>query len=182
MEGLSVSALSERAGLSNGAIYWRFETIDALVQSVHQRIVERLQQEHAFYDHAARWQDLSAADLVAAAVREEADLFRRHADPLRVLVLASASNAALAARGADAVQWAERRFAEHVTPALAAAGASEPKFLAVVIFRVAYGAFAVRVIWPEQQREPEVPWESFVGAVADMAHRHVTAALGVAAI
>jgi AcrR family transcriptional regulator len=177
IEGLSVSALSERSGLSNGAIYWRFDTIDAIVQSVHQRIVERLQQEHAFYDDPGGWRDLSAPDLVAAAVREEAELFRRHAAPLRVLALASASNEALAARGAEAVHWAETRFAQHLAPALGAAGASEPMLLAVVIFRIVYGALAVRVIWPEHQREPQVPWEAFVGAVAEMARHHVTAAL-----
>jgi len=174
---MSVAAVGEVSGLSNGAIYWRFETMDALVQAVHQRIVERLVREHELYDDPARWDGLAVGELVTAMVRVEADIFRRYAAPLRVLALASASDERLAERGAEAVRRAERRWVSHLVPRLTEAGCAQTDVLAASVFRVVYGAFATRVIWPEHQAEPQIPWDAFVAAVAEMIRLYVEDAI-----
>lgn len=177
LEGLSVASLSERSGLSNGAIYWRFGTMQDLVHAVHGRIVEQLEAEHSVYDEPERWQNLGPGEVAATAARLEAELFRRHAGPLRVLALASAHDEALAARGAEAVRSAESRFVEHVGNALSVAGVPRPKRLAAAVFRVIYGALAMRIVYPEQQGPQPIGWETFIETVAEMARLRIDAEL-----
>jgi AcrR family transcriptional regulator len=168
MDGFSIAALSQRSGLSNGAIYWRVDSLESLFVAVHERLIDRLRSEHYAYDDPARWTGLSVEEFVANAVRMEADIFRRHAAALRILALSTATDAAASARGTHAVRDTEHRFRDHVKPRLQADGCSDPAIIAITVFRVAFGALINRITWPDQQADPPIPWQRFVDDLCHM--------------
>ncbi|UGS37345.1 hypothetical protein DSM104329_03760 [Capillimicrobium parvum] len=176
-EGFTLTAVSRRAGVSNGAIYWRVDSMESLYVAVHQRTVERLRHENAVFDEDPPWAGLGAAEVVTKAVHELSESFRRHTRILRTLILRSGSDPASSQRGATAVRDAAGRFTDRVAGALGAEGCPEPDVVAATIFRVAFGALVARITWPEQEAGPEISWERFVADLSEMAsvyaERHV---------
>jgi AcrR family transcriptional regulator len=168
-EGFTLTAVSGRAGVSNGAIYWRVDSMESLFVAVHERVVARLDAENAIYDEDAPWEGLCAAEVVDRAVHALSDGFRRHERVLRALILRTGSDRAASERGAVAVRDAAGRFTGRVARALAAEGCREPDVVAATIFRVAFGALTARITWPEQEAGPEISWERFVEDLCEMA-------------
>jgi AcrR family transcriptional regulator len=168
-DGFTLTAVSRRAGISNGAIYWRVDSMDSLFAAVHDRVIGRLREENAVYDDDRPWAGLTATEVAAAAVAELAGSFRRHRAILRALVLRSGSDPASSQRGAAAVREASERFVARVAAALAAAGCDEPDVVAATIFRVAFGALTYRISWPEQEAGPRISWKRFVADLGEMA-------------
>jgi len=167
-EGFSIAALSERSGLSNGAIYWRVDSLESLFIAVHERLISRLHGEHDIYNDPSQWTHLSLEEFVSSAVRIEAEIFQRHAGALRIIALSTATDAAASQRGTHAVRDTERRFRDHLEPRLKADGCSAPGIVATTIFRVAFGALINRVTWPDQQTDPHIPWQQFVDDLCHM--------------
>jgi AcrR family transcriptional regulator len=168
MDGFSIAALSQRSGMSNGAIYWRVDSLDSLFVAVHERLIDRLRGEHDVYDDPSEWADLSVEEFVANAVRIEAAVFQRHAGALRIIALSTATDPAASERGTRAVRDTERRFRDHLEPRLKAGGCSAPGTVATTIFRVAFGALINRITWPDQQADPLIPWQQFVDDLCHM--------------
>jgi AcrR family transcriptional regulator len=168
IEGFSIAALSQRSGMSNGAIYWRVDSLETLFVAVHERLIDRLRGEHDAYDDPALWRGLSVEEFVSRAVRLEADIVRRHAGTLRVIALSTATDPAASTRGTHAVRGTEHRFRDHLQPRLAAAGCTDAGHVATTIFRIALGALINRVTWPDQQADPEIPWQQFVDDLCHM--------------
>ncbi len=167
-EGFSIAALSERSGMSNGAIYWRVDSLETLFVAVHERLIDRLRGEHDAYDDPAPWRELSVEEFVSRAVRIESDIVRRHAGALRVIALSAATDPAASTRGTRAVRDTENRFRDHLQPRLIAAGCADAHLVATTIFRIAFGALINRVTWPDQQANPEIPWRRFVDDLCHM--------------
>jgi AcrR family transcriptional regulator len=168
--GFTAAALSRRSGISNGGIFWRVDSMDALFVAVHERLIERLAAEQAAaLQDQARWVGLTLEAVVAEAVRVQADLFERHGPLLRTMVLRTGSDPVAAERGAAAVRQAGAGFIAHLAPRLATEGCAEPEVVAAAIFRTCFGALVSRITWPEQQGEPEIPWARFVDDVSKMA-------------
>lgn len=168
-QALSIAALSERSGLSNGAIYWRVDNLESLFVAVHDRLIQRLGAEHHVYHDSARWDGLDLETFVAQAVRLEAEIVQRHAGALRALALSTAIDPAANQRGTEAVRVTERAFVAHLRPCLTAHGCADPATVATAIFRIVFGALVNRVTWPEQQAQPDLPWPQFIADLCDMA-------------
>jgi AcrR family transcriptional regulator len=155
--------------VSNGAIYWRVDSMDSLFTAVHERVIERLRRENAVYDDDAPWAGLPATAVVTAAVYELSESFRRHRAILRALILRTGSDPASSERGAAAVRQASALFVSRVARALAAERCDEPDVVAATIFRVAFGALTARITWPEQEAGPKISWKRFVDDLSEMA-------------
>jgi AcrR family transcriptional regulator len=166
----TAAALSRRSGISNGGIFWRVDSMDALFVAVHTRFIERVgaEQAEALAD-AARWAGLDLEAYVAESVRVQAQPFEREGRLLRALVLRTGSDPVAAERGAAAVRAAGDAFVAHLAPRLGEAGCAEPEVVAATIFRVSFGALVSRITWPEQQGGPEIPWGRFVDDLCEMA-------------
>jgi AcrR family transcriptional regulator len=172
--GLTIAALRER-GISNGAIYWRVDSMESLFVAVHERFLKRVADEHDAYADPARWEGLDLAEFVVQSIRVEASVFERHAGFLRTLVLHAGVDEASNERGARAVREEARRFVDHVAPRLRDDGVAAPEATATTIFRVVFGALLTRVAWPEHQGGADLPWEDFVHQLCEMAASHVAA-------
>jgi len=177
-DGFTLTAVSRRAGVSNGAIYWRVDSMESLFAAVHERVIERLRRQDAVYDDDTRWAGLTATEVAGAAVHELSESFRRHRAILRALVLRTGSDPASAERGAAAVREASERFVSRVAGALAAEGCDEPDVVAATIFRVAFGALTARITWPEQEAGPRISWRRFVEDLREMASVYAERHLG----
>ena len=167
-EGFTTTELSRYSGLSNGAIYWRVESMDALFVAVHERFIERINAQLTIFTEDEAWEHLDLESSVRLAVTQLASVFDRHTGLLRALVLRTGTDPDAAERGANAVRDTGSRMTGRVAAALGAAGRREPELTAAMIFSTAFGALIARITWPEQQPDPEVPWDRFVSELSEL--------------
>jgi AcrR family transcriptional regulator len=174
-DGFTVAALSRRSGMSNGGIFWRVESMDALFVAIHERLIGRLRSEQTAALAAADRRSGEALEpFVQETVRALAVLFKRHGRLLRPMVLRAGSDAAAAERGSAAVRESHAQFVAHMAPRLAAAGCRDPDIVGASIFRISFGALVARITWPDHQQLPHIPWERFVDDLAEMAAGYAT--------
>lgn len=174
-EGFTTVELSRYSGLSNGAIYWRVESMEALFVAVHKRFIERIDAQLTIFADDDAWEALDLETTVRLAVTQLASVFDRHAGLLRTLVLRTGTDRDAAERGASAVRNTGSRMTGRISAAMVVAGCREPELTAAMIFSTAFGALLTRITWPEQQPDPDVPWERFVSELSRLCVAYATA-------
>ncbi|WP_112261353.1 TetR/AcrR family transcriptional regulator [Lentzea terrae] len=147
-EAFTIAAVCERAQVAPPAIYARTTSKDALFLAIYEHGMQSLRAEQRVFADDSRWADLSAAELVRAAVAETVGMFFRHERFLRAVILISASHPEVRRRGSrysqehgDGFAKVILRVADTIThPDVEAAVSScfSTVFAASVI-RVAYG-------------------------------------------
>jgi AcrR family transcriptional regulator len=80
---VSVSEICERAGLSVGAFYRRFESKDGLLQVLHERYTERVLHLQAAALDPARWEGVPLAEVVGRIIDEVITTTRTNSGLLR---------------------------------------------------------------------------------------------------
>jgi AcrR family transcriptional regulator len=80
---VSVSEICERAGLSVGAFYRRFESKDGLLQVLHERYTERMLRLQSAALAPERWEGVALADVVARVIDEVISTTRSNYGVLR---------------------------------------------------------------------------------------------------
>jgi AcrR family transcriptional regulator len=159
--GVTLAEVTKRAGVSNGSIYWRVGSKDALLTAIHERFIAVLDAESAPYDDQGLWQRMQPRDAIAQAVALHVDIVRRHRRLLRALVLHAATDPDASERGADAVRRAVRRFEAALAPVLERDGHPDPRAAARFAHRLVFGALITRITWPEQEVGRPLSWKAF---------------------
>ena len=104
-EGLTIARVCERAGTSPGAVYTRFENKDALALAVHDHAMAQMRSElEEAYAPSERWDALATPELVEECARVLIGHFRGNAALIRAIVLRSAADPTMRARGAQSVR------------------------------------------------------------------------------
>lgn len=109
------------------------------------------------------------------AVTQLASVFEHHTGLLRTLILRTGTDPDAAERGASAVRDTGSRMTGRISAAMAIAGRRDPELAAAMIFSTAFGALLSRITWPEQQPDPDVPWERFVSELSELCVAYATA-------
>jgi AcrR family transcriptional regulator len=160
--GLTIAALRER-GISNGAIYWRVDSIESLFNAVHERFLLRVDAEQNAFEDDELWAGLSTAEFVEHVVRVEAGVFERHGGLLRALVLHEGVDEPSAIKGAEAVRGAQLRFVRRLSARLEQDKVPDPEATATMVFRLTFGTLMNRIAWPAQHAVgPQLSWEAYV--------------------
>ena len=105
-----------------------------------------------------------------------ASVFEHHTGLLRTLILRTGTDPDAAERGASAVRDTGSRMTGRISAAMAIAGRRDPELAAAMIFSTAFGALLSRITWPEQQPDPDVPWERFVSELSELCVAYATSA------
>lgn len=163
MDGLTVAAVAERAGMAVGSIYRRFGDKEGLLLAIQHAFTENLQAEIAERMSVERLRVLrDPAVAIAEAVGAITDAFQSHEAPLRVFLLLGTRHEAVRKEGARVSTEGNRRFAESLerVPVDHADRAAALDFA----FRLIYATLAHRITQGEfLESDRPLPWTELRG-------------------
>ena len=145
-DAFTLAELSQRSGVSIGAIYARVDSKETLVLALHEREMARMADEHAVLADERRWVGLDAAETIEGLVRELSGVMGRNEAILRAFLLRAASDERIAAAGSRAshelaLLWEARALTRRTDY-----GHPDPELAVDVCYRLVYAAFIRRVL------------------------------------
>lgn len=168
IDDFTMAVVAERAGMSVGAIYRRFEGKEQLLNAVKDRMLSRLEDDLAGALDAATG---GLRDVVQAFTRTLAD-DGAHTPVVTQLVWQS-EGVHGHGRFRQALENAQRRFLDAATAHLAEVRRANPEEALVIVFRTIIAARAHRKltwdVWPDG-----IGWDRWSEEVADMALLYLT--------
>jgi AcrR family transcriptional regulator len=109
-DGLSITEICHRAGVSAGALYARVDSKDTLALAIHDRELARMSLEHVAFDPSERWASMGCDVLILDSVRELGAHYARHAAMLRAFILRSSVDETMHERGLATTEALSRRL------------------------------------------------------------------------
>lgn len=167
--GFTLLEVGERAGVSNGSMYFRIQSREALLYAIHERWDREVDKELEHFRDPAQWADLDLVEAVDKAVRVVAAVYDLNPRLLRALGLHAGSDPEMAARATASVQRGASAFAQAIAPRMAVASIPEPDVTAALLHTTVCGALGSRLTWPEFHVGPQPDWDTFVDYVCSMA-------------
>jgi AcrR family transcriptional regulator len=159
----TLARVSERAGVSIGAIYARAPSKDALFYAVHQRVMDELAAEDAALAEREAHSALPARELVLETVRDLAKPMRDYSAILRVVMHRGAVDDVVARLGSQASSAQAKVFRSIVLSRREAIVHADPELAADVAFRLVYCTLARQVMYgPTFESQRRVPWDQLV--------------------
>jgi AcrR family transcriptional regulator len=145
-ESFGVQEVSRRAGVGIGVVYARLGSKEGLFMAVHARAIERLAADRDELLGSISVNEGSAAELIAAAVAAQAELFRRHRKLLRVFMNRAEIDPWILERGALASDANARVFAALLLARRAEIRHPDPELAVDVAYRLVYDTLARRIM------------------------------------
>jgi AcrR family transcriptional regulator len=166
-EAFTITEVAKRAKVSVGSLYGRFQSKDGLFHEIQARALEAIEADTEAL-LACDWRALGADALVRAAVDAVAEVFRRHAALLRVMMLRGAVDPEVLARGRASSQRFASAFAAAVLTHRDAIEHPAPELAADVSFRMVYDVLARRVMYgPTFESAVALSWDALVGELGE---------------
>jgi AcrR family transcriptional regulator len=161
-EGFTIARVASAADASVGLIYGRFKNKDALFAAIHERFMSEVEAAQAA-NFAGR-PSASTDEVVRGAVDAVAASFSFNAAVLRVAMLRSAVDQAVAARGHRAIADLAQRFEGALLQRRADFVHEEPDVAVKICFRMVFATLSRRVMFgPLLDSEAEPDWDRTVG-------------------
>jgi AcrR family transcriptional regulator len=176
-QAFTLAEVSQRAGVSIGAIYARIDAKETLVLAIHEREMGRIGLEHAVFDADAPWQGMSAGVAIEALVRELSALMLRNEAILRVFLLRAASDERIAAAGSRSSSELARVWETRALSYRGAFAHPDPELAVDVCFRLIYAAFIRRVLHgPGFESERPLSWDQLADELVSISQGYLLGA------
>ncbi|MZG13735.1 TetR family transcriptional regulator [Streptomyces sp. SID5914] len=147
-DGMTVARVAAAAGVSVGSVYERFTDKDGLVHAVQHDVLDEVDTDlRVAYALLAGRDDLTAAQLIAEAVRALAHQMARHGAVLGLLVLRAAADPSLRARGNATSELAEELFTTLLLARAGELGCPEPHTAVPMAFRAVFSTAMWQVMF-----------------------------------
>jgi AcrR family transcriptional regulator len=172
-EAFTIAAVCERAQVAPRALYARVDTKDALFLAVYEHGLARVRADQAALTDQAKWTGLSAREVTDSAVREVADIFRRHAAFLRPVVLISGAHDEVYRRGGTYSRELGDQFTTLLLRAGAAATEPDPERAVRAAFNTVFSTLVVRTAYGPTFAVPSSDDEDFIDSLATMVSRYL---------
>lgn len=141
-EQLTLAGVSQRAGVSTGAIYGRVRGKEELLDAARMRILERVEEQQAEMLGSLRARDLPFDALVMGLVGALGEFLKAQANLLRPLMARAPSNPAVASVGKESFRKLEEGWCALLLDHRARIGHPRPEHAVHACFALAYAAFA----------------------------------------
>jgi len=166
-EGFTVQDVSRRADVSVGAIYARFGNKESLLRAVHAEAMEAMAREHENVSAVDGRPEQDAREVIVAAVRTVAGIFRGNERLLRAFMHLGAVDDEISRRGSDVSIDLSRQFEDTILAHRSEIAHPHPKTAVDVAYRMAYCTFARQVMYgPSFESERAIAWDDLVEEVA----------------
>ena len=163
-ELLTIQQVSQRAGVSVGAIYARFGNKENLVREIHRHAMREIGAMNALLEPGDWCEGLEPVEFVHEVVRREAEVFRGHRTVLRASMHLGAIDDVVAERGSEGSQAGARAFRAILVDRLGdRISHADPELAADVCFRMVYSTLARQVMYgPTFESDRPVEWDELV--------------------
>jgi AcrR family transcriptional regulator len=162
-EAFTITEVAKRARVSVGSLYGRFQSKDGLFHEVQARILDGIKTDQDALLSPPEWDELPADELVRAAVTAAAEVFRRHAPLLRVMMLRGAADPDVLARGRTSSQQFATAFTDVLLTHRDQIAHQAPELAADICFRMVYDVLARRVTYgPTFESPVTLEWDELV--------------------
>lgn len=160
-EGFTVGEVSQRARISVGSVYGRFESKDALVHAIHRRLMGRMTNADAVGMAAvASATGLSLDEAVRRSVCVFADTLVAERALLRAFMIRGPVDPVIASGGSRASQEAARMFRAVILAHPGEIMHPDAPLAAEVAFRIVYDVLARQIMYGATfESDREVPWD-----------------------
>jgi AcrR family transcriptional regulator len=166
-EGFTIQDVSRRADVSVGAIYARFGNKESLLRAVHGEAMQAMARENDAVAAVDGRPDAEARDVVVAAVRAVAAIFRGNERLLRAFMHLGAVDDEIARRGSQSSIDLSRGFAAAILAHREAIAHPSPPVAVDVAYRMAYCTFARQVMYGASfESDRAIEWDDLVEEVA----------------
>jgi AcrR family transcriptional regulator len=165
-DAFTIQDVSQRAGVSVGAIYARFGNKESLLRAVHRRAMESIRAEHQVVAGIDGRPAASTRVVIGDAVRVVAAIFRGNEAILRAFMHLGAVDDEIAKRGSESSSDLARQFGATVLHHRDEITHPSPEKAVDVAFRMAYCTFARRVMYgPTFESDTMLDWDDLVDEV-----------------
>lgn len=165
-DGFTIQDVSQRADVSVGAIYARFGNKETLLRAVHRHAMDSLRPEHEAVGAADGRSRRPAREVIVAAVRTVADIFRGNEKLLRAFMHLGAVDDEISRRGSENSTDLARQFETTVLAHRDEITHRDPETAVDVAFRMAYCTFARQVMYgPTFESDRPIGWDELVDEV-----------------
>lgn len=168
LEGFTIADVSERSGVSIGAIYGRFGNKETVLHAAHNQAMSELALTHARFAVVGPESEASAREAVVETIRILGGIMRDNESLLRPFMHLGAIDPVIADNGATVV----RRLGHSVTDAILRyrerLAHPDPEMAADICFRMAFSTFARRVMYgPSFESSRPMSWDQQATAVGE---------------
>ena len=162
-ELLTIQQVSERSGVSVGAIYSRFGNKESLVREIHRHAMGQIHEMNVLLA-PGDWTNLPPNELVRETVRRASELFRVHRDLLRASMHLGAMDEVVSSRGSEGSREAADAFKSLLIGELDGEIAHDDPDLAVdLCWRMIYSTLARQVMYgPTFESSRMIEWDDLV--------------------
>ena len=166
-EGFTLAKVSALANVSIGSIYARVEKKDDLFLVIQDRFMSESEESSGLAALGERT-DLSARDLIRAAVADIAKAFEANPRLLRVFMHRGIVDDTVAARSSESVSTFADTFEQLLLTRRAEIAHPDPELAVDVAFRMAWGTLARQIMyWPTFESRRVIEWGTLVSQLGD---------------
>ena len=172
-DAFTISAVCELASVAPRALYERVNTKDGLFLAVYEYKMGHVvaDQNNVFTD--ARWDGLTARELISAAVDGLVQVFRPHAAFLRSVILISGVHPEVNRRGGSYARALGDQFTAVIMRAERDIAHAEAETAVRMSFTTAFSALVLRTSYGPHFFGPAVDDELFVRQTSEMLERYL---------
>lgn len=143
-DGFTLMEVSRVGRVSIGSIYFRFDSKEALIRAVHERVMLRMEEDHLnLVARARRRADgESARRRIVVLIEEMADFLRKYARIIHPLMLSARGDVLVQARGAQSFNHLVSHLEAEILSLGNALARSDREGAIRTVIDIAYAAFA----------------------------------------
>ncbi len=172
VEGFTLVEVSRVGRVSIGSIYFRFESKEALIRAVHERVMTRMEEDHINLVARARQRADGAKPRrrIVVLIEEMADFLRKYADIMHPLMLSARGDLQVQARGAESYNHLIAHLSEEIQSLGEVLIRPEGETAVRTVIDIAYAAFARQLGLGLPDRPDLGPrWQDVRACMAEMA-------------
>ncbi|WP_159501498.1 TetR/AcrR family transcriptional regulator [Microbacterium sp. 18062] len=174
-EGFSIAEVCQRAQISSGALYSRFDGKDSLILGIHTHVLGRIDADaREMYQPGPQWDGLSVTQTIELAVRLLVDHFTKHAAILGVFIIMTANDSRLRQNTAEPAQAISGAFRDRLLAHSAEFPHPDPAAAVDAIFSLAFESLAHHVAFGgEFWNQPPHPMAEIAHLLPRLARLHL---------
>lgn len=138
----TLTDVSQIGKVSIGSIYFRFDNKDALLRAVHERVMDRLEQDHPKIVMRARTRSTDTYTLILALVDEIADFLKTYGPVMRPLMMRATADEFIRDRGHKAFRDMETHLADELLSHAGDFKVADPKAAVATVIAAVYATLA----------------------------------------
>jgi AcrR family transcriptional regulator len=172
--GLTLAEVARRAGVANGSAYWLFDSKEALIRALHERLIGDLETELRVFDDLADWSQLGLRSCLARAIHTITTAVTRQDALLKAFVLHAHYDEEAASRGMESVEGVRGQFVRLMLGHRGEISHANPEMAVDVCFRTIWAGLSQEMSPPALRLGDRADWPQYSTELASLCVAYLT--------